>query len=559
MFAPFGDARAKIENGTAVKSREMYFAIYQALAADERRPGLYREYAPDFFDFIVVDECHRGSARDESSWREILEYFKPACQLGMTATPLREDNRDTYSYFGDPVYQYSLRQGIGDGFLAPYRVHRVITTFDAVGFRPSVGDLDRWGRVIPDRDYHTPDFERTISLTKRTDAIARHLCDFMRRTDRYAKTIVFCVDQPHADEMRAAIGKLNADLVQKYPDYVCRVTSDEGDIGRGFLSKFQEPELTTPVILTTSQMLTTGVDAQTVKNVVLCRMIGSMSEFKQIIGRGTRVLEDYDKLFFNIVDYTGSATKMFADPEFDDEPVDASEETLGPDGVTAVPPPTLTEGATAAEPISSGQRKQGGVLNPKDDEDNLPNKYIFDGGVVQVIAHIVHELDADGRQLRLVQLTDYAGERVRALCPNAAALRADWLQSDARVQLVEQLAARGIELSELAQALKQTDADPLDLLCHVAYNTPVRTKRERADQVRQSAFMKRYSGLAQQIILELLDKYVAHGIAQLVLPDALRVPPISKHGNVSEISRLFGGAEKLRATMMELQTILYTA
>lgn len=231
MFIPFGDARHKIENGEAVKSREMYFSIYQAISKDERRPGLYREYAPDFFDLIIVDECHRGSARDESNWREILEYYGPAYQIGMTATPLREDNRDTYKYFGNPMYTYSLKQGIDDGFLAPYRVHRVITEYDAAGWRPDQGQLDRYGREIPDEEYCTKDFERIVALRARTEAIARHLTDFLKKNDRFGKTIVFCVDQEHADEMRRALNNLNSDLVQEFSDYVCRVTSDEREIG----------------------------------------------------------------------------------------------------------------------------------------------------------------------------------------------------------------------------------------------------------------------------------------------------------------------------------------
>ena len=260
----------------------------QSIARDERRPGLYKEFPQDFFDLIIIDECHRGSARDDSNWREILEYFEPAYQIGMTATPLREDNRDTYRYFGNPIYTYSLRQGIDDGFLAPYRVHRVISEVDAAGWRPSKGDVDRYGREIPDGEYQTKDFERVIALRARTEAFAKHLSDFMKRTDRFAKTIVFCVDQEHADEMRRALNNLNSDLARKHPDYVARVTSEEGKIGKGHLSRFQELETTTPVILTTSQLLTTGVDAPTCKNVVLARVGNSMSEFKQIVGRGTR-------------------------------------------------------------------------------------------------------------------------------------------------------------------------------------------------------------------------------------------------------------------------------
>jgi type I restriction enzyme, R subunit len=279
LFAAFGDARYKIDSGEVVQSREMYFAIYQALAEDERRRlGLFKSFAPDFFDLIIIHECHRGGARDDSSWRTILDYFKPAYKLGMTATPLREDNRDTYVYFWNPIYEYSLRQGIDDGFLAPYRVHRVITQWDAAGWRPSRDEVDRFGRAIPDDEYQTKDFERVIALRARTHAIAHHLTEFLKKTDRFAKTIVFCVDQEHASEMREALVNLNADLIAQYPDYVCRVTADEGQIGRGHLSRFQDVETKTPNILTTSQLLTTGVDAPTCKNVVLARVVGSMSD-----------------------------------------------------------------------------------------------------------------------------------------------------------------------------------------------------------------------------------------------------------------------------------------
>ncbi|MDR2605195.1 MAG: DEAD/DEAH box helicase family protein [Desulfovibrio sp.] len=262
-FAVFGDARHKIEGGNVTHSRELYFSTYQSIAKDANRPGLYKEFARDFFDLIIVDECHRGSAGENSNWREILEYFAPACQLGLTATPLREENRDSYLYFGNPIYQYSLRQGIEDGFLAPYRVHRIVTQWDAAGWRPSKDDLDRYGREIPDGEYVTADFERRVALRARTQAVAAHLTDFLKKTKRFDKTIVFCVDQEHAAEMRAALNNLNADLVRQYPNYICRVTADEGDIGRGHMQKFQdvETDARSPFILTTSQLLTTGLDA----------------------------------------------------------------------------------------------------------------------------------------------------------------------------------------------------------------------------------------------------------------------------------------------------------
>ena len=401
-FTPFGDARHKIEGGTIVTSREMYFSTYQAIAEDERRPGLYRQFAPDFFDLIIVDECHRGSARDQSTWREILTYFEPAYQLGMTATPKRVENADSYAYFGDPLYTYSLRQGIEDGFLAPYRVHQVITSWDAAGWRPTVGERDRYGQQIPDDDYQTKDFERTVALRSRTEAIAKHLTKFLRETDRFAKTIVFCVDQEHADEMRRTLGNHNADLVKQHPDYVCRVTADEGDVGRTHLDHFQQVDRQTPVILTTSQLLTTGVDAPTVKNVVLARVIGSMTEFKQIIGRGTRVRDDYGKLFFNIIDYTGSATRMFADPAFDGDPIEVTTD-----------PPHAGVPALREEPDAPYDPGDGGIELP--DADEPPRKFYFDGGSVEIIHHIVRELDPDGKQLRVITFTDYTAEKVRTL------------------------------------------------------------------------------------------------------------------------------------------------
>src|SRR6266513_1909875 len=430
MFAQFGDARAKIEYGQAVKSREIYFAIYQSLAKDERRPGLYKEYAPDFFDLIIVDECHRGSARDESNWREILEYFSPATQLGMTATPLREDNRDTYRYFGNPSYQYSLRQGIEDGFLAPYRVHRVITQWDAAGWRPSKDDIDRYGREIPDDEYQTKDFERVVALRARTEAIARHLADFMKKTDRFAKTIIFCVDQEHASEMRQVLNNLNSDLAKKFPNYVCRVTADEGDIGRGHLSKFQDVESQSPVILTTSQLLTTGVDAPTCKNIVIARVVGSMTEFKQIIGRGTRVRDDYGKLWFNIIDYTGSATQRFADPEFDGDPAFISQEEIDAAGKT-----------TKEKIIDDGlPPPEGEDLGPIIIDEGPPverRKYYFDEGHVEIASHLVYELDPDGKQLRVLKFTDYAAEKVRTLYPSAPELRQKWGNPLERSEIIE--------------------------------------------------------------------------------------------------------------------------
>ncbi len=557
IFTPFGDARWKIENGEVNKGREMYFAIYQAIAKDERRPGLYREYARDFFDLIIVDECHRGSAKDESNWREILDYFEPAYQLGMTATPLREDNRDTYAYFGSPLYTYSLRQGIEDGFLAPYRVHRIVSAWDAAGWRPNKDELDRYGRSIPDDEYHTKDFERVVALRARTQAIARHLTEFLKKTDRYAKTIVFCVDQEHAAEMRQALTNLNADLTQQHADYVCRVTAEEGDIGRGHLGRFQELEKATPVILTTSQLLTTGVDAPTCKNIVLARVVNSMTEFKQMIGRGTRVRDDYGKLYFNILDYTGSATRLFADPDFDGDPVLITQEEMSETGE----PKTykiLDEQPVMAETEAPFQISHGQIA---DDGEGERRKYYFDGGRVEIVAHIVHELDPDGKQLRVVKFTDYTAEKVRTLYRTASELRAQWADPEQRADIIQRLADRGIDFDDLAHAAGQPDADPFDLLCHVAFNAPLRTRRERADRLKKEKkdFFDQYGPQAKDILNQLLEKYAEYGTAQFVIPDVLKVPPISERGNVMEIAGLFGGPERLRQAVHRLQTLLYAA
>ena len=549
-FAPFGDARFKIESGQVVQGREMYFAIYQALAEDENREGLFRAYPADFFDLVIVDECHRGSARADSAWRDILEHFAPAVQLGLTATPLREESRDSYRYFGNPLVTYSLRDGIADGFLAPYRVHRVVTEWDAAGWRPSAGELDRHGRAIPDDEYQTNDFERVVALRARTQAIARHLTDFLKKTDRFAKTIVFCVDQDHASEMRSALLNLNADLVAQFPDYVCRVTSDEGDIGHGHRSNFQELEKDTPAILTTSQLLTTGLDAPTCKNIVLARVVGSMSEFKQIIGRGTRVRDDYGKLWFNIIDYTGSATRLFADPDFDGEPALLTQEEIDAEGAPIAPE------LVAREPDPPEPAPDAGVIEPTENERR---KFWYDGGRVEIAAHLVYELDPDGHQLRVVRYAEFAAERLRALVPTAPELRKRWAVPQQRAEIIAALAERGIAFDELAESTGQPEADPFDLLCHLAFNAPLRSRRERTLVLKRERqdFWSRYGPEARTILEELLDKYAEHGDAQFVLPDVLRVPPISGHGQPAEIIRLFGGAEQLRAAVTELQNLLY--
>ena len=458
-FSPFGDARAKI-SGAAVKSRDMYFAIYQAIARDEQRPGLYRDYPRDFFDLVIIDECHRGSALEGGNWREILEWFGPAVQIGMTATPRREDNVDTYDYFGDAIYQYSLAEGIADGFLAPYRVHRVITDYDATGWRPTKGELDRYGREIPDAEYHTRDFDRIVALQARTEAIAGHLTNFLRQTDRFAKTIVFCVDQEHALHMRRALAELNTDLVKEHPDYVCRGHRRRGRgrqlpplpvPGRGDEDPYDPHHVAASHYRRRRAHLQErgagpdcGLDAG---------VQGRSSGAGPGCGRTTASLR------FNIVDYTGAATERFADPDFDGEPVEERQETI-------------------------------------DD-----------------------------------------------------------------AEIVTRLEQRGIDLVALAEAAGQPEADPFDLLCHLAYLAPLRTRRERAERLHREErdFFERYGPEARQVLDALIEKYAEHGAAQFKLPEILEVTPFNEWGNVIEIAARFGGGEQLRGAVAELQRRLYVA
>jgi type I restriction enzyme R subunit len=552
-FAPFQHARHRI-SGKAERGREMYFALYQALSGDETRPGLYRDYPPDYFDLIVIDECHRGSANDEGRWRDILDYFEPAYQLGMTATPLRDDNRDSYLYFGNPLYTYSLKQGIEDGFLAPYRVHRVVTSFDAAGWRPNKGQKDKHGQEIPDRLYSTKDFERVVSVETRNKVVAKHISDFLRDTDRYAKTIVFCVDQDHADIMRRELHNLNTDLAaeaaQQGTEYAARVVSDEGDIGKGFLDQFQDPEKRFPVILTTSQLLTTGVDAPTCKNVVLFRMVNSMTEFKQIIGRGTRVREDHGKLFFHILDYNGSANERFADPAFDGEPALIEQVEIDEAGnVTVVevhcdPEQFEDDVGRIIDPLAPGRvklRVHGGF-----------------GGIATIETH---DLAADGSKLRTANLTAFTGGEVRGMAADASALRAMWSKPTERHALLKALEERGIDLHVLGAEAGQPDADPFDLLAHLAYNAPLRSRADRAAELRRAhaAFLAGFAAPAREVLNAILDKYTAHGVGQFNLEAVLQVKPLSDFGTVTEIADRFGGADKLLAAVDGLVERLYAS
>jgi type I restriction enzyme, R subunit len=552
-FAVFGDARWKIQ-GEVNKSREVYFATYQSLAGDSNRPGLYREYAKDFFDLIVIDECHRGSARDESSWREILDYFSDAYQIGMTATPLRDDNVDSYKYFGNPIYTYSLKQGILDGFLAPFKLFRIITDVDTTGWSPTPGQMDRFKREIPDGVYSTKDYERTIVLKARTKEIAKNISDFLKRTDRYSKTIVFCVDMEHAADMRQALINENTDLVKENSDYVSRVVSEEGDVGMSHLSKFQDLESVTPTILTTSKLLTTGVDMPMVKNIVIVKVINSMTDFKQIIGRGTRLRDDYEKFYFNILDYTGSALQRFGDKDFDGEPISLSEEEMDKfgeqisDSVNVISEETPEEFTLKFEdPLMS------------DDSEGESKKYYVDDGKFHVIGEVEYSMDGAGNRMRALKYTEYTRDTVRKMYTKAADLRSKWGVPEERDAIIQSLKDQGIVLEDLRDITQMYDADRFDLLCHVAFNLPVRTRLERANSLKNNNknFFDQYGTKAREILHVILDKYIEFGVEQFKMPDILKVDPIDKHGNVLEIVELFGTSKNLKNAVLTMQSMLY--
>ncbi|MGB8648597.1 MAG: DEAD/DEAH box helicase family protein [Anaerolineae bacterium] len=556
-FSPLGQAVHKIQ-GEAVKSREVYFALYQALSGAGGAPPLYEQYPRDFFDLIVVDECHRGSASDESSWREILAYFAPAQQIGMTATPKRTDNVDTYSYFGEPIYTYSLKQGIEDGFLAPYRVLRVLLDVDTQGLQIAPGVLDRFGREIPPDLYGTKDFERLLSLLTRTETVARHLTDYLKATNRYDKTIVFCVDQEHALDMRQALVNANADLVKIHPDYVARVVSDEGKEGRMHLDNFQDPEIEAPVILTTSQMLTTGVDAPTCRNIVLFKPINSMTDFKQIIGRGTRVLEEKGKYWFTILDYVG-ATHLFYDPAFDGDPTVHVKQRVNEAGEITETQETPPSGAGDAEHETNGEYAQAHVV---ESESHERSKYYLDGVPVYLVGEQFFELDPDDENhiLRTITFTDYVRGNVRRLWPNADHLLRAWPIGEQRQEITAMLLQHGIDLNELARITHHPDADPLDLLLNVAYNAPLLTRKERAAKLRRSRpnFFNAYQPQARAILNQLLDKYADYGLRELSdLGAALKVPPFDQYGTLNEIAALFGGPVQLKSAIDQMQVLIY--
>ena len=550
-FKPFGQAMTKIQKRQVDKSYEIYLALYQAVSGTEEEMNIYKQFSPDFFDLIVVDECHRGSAADDSAWRDILEYYSSATQIGLTATPKETEYVSNIDYFGPPVYFYSLKQGIEDGFLAPYKVIRIDIDKDLTGWRPEEGKRDKYGELIDDRIYNQKDYDRNLVLGKRTELVARKVSDFLKATDRFDKTIVFCEDIDHAERMRQALVNQNSDLASENRKYIMRITGDN-DEGKAELDNFIDPESRYPVITTTSRLMSTGVDAQTCKLIVLDRIIRSLSEFKQIIGRGTRINEDYDKYFFTIMDFK-KATELFADPNFDGMPI----VIYNPDPDDPPLPPEDEDDTGEDGGEDNGGGGDGGTIVDPPPVGPGVRKYYVDDVPVFVVAERVQYYGKDGK-LITESLKDYTRKKV---CEEYASLDdflKRWSEADQKQAIIEELEEQGVLLEPLAEEVGR-DFDPFDLICHVAFGQPPLTRQERAKNVRKRDYFTKYGEKARTILDALLDKYADEGIENIENMNVLRVQPINQLGTPLEIINWFGSKDQYLEALKELEEQLYMA
>jgi len=535
------------------KSYEIYLSLYQAVSGTEEEQNIYKQFSPDFFDLIVVDECHRGSADEDSAWREILTYFGSATQIGLTATPKETKEISNTDYFGEPVYTYSLRQGIEDGYLAPYKVIRVDLDKDTFGWRPPEGMTDKLGHVIEDRIYNAIDMNRKLVLEARDEVVAAKITEYLKATDRFAKTIVFCEDIDHASRMRQALSNANADISRDHPKYVVQITGDNPE-GKLELDNFIDPEKTYPVIATTSKLMSTGVDAQTCKLIVLDQNIKSMTLFKQIIGRGTRLREDLGKTWFTILDFK-RATDIFADKNFDGDPVQIYEprgdDPIDPPEPPADPPPDTGGGGPGewpAGPITTGPGEGGGGPEVK--------RYIVGGMVTVAVARErVQYLNAQGK-LITESLRDYTRINLTRRYDSLDKFLQAWSDAERKAALLQELENQGVLLDALADEVGK-DLDPFDLLLHVAWNMPPLTRRERANRVKKRNVFTQYGPVARQVIEALIDKYADEGVQTIESMDVLNVPPLTDLGSPVELVRSFGGRDHYLQALQLLECELY--
>ena len=566
-FRPFGGAMTKLSTQARTiqhdsdgvphidTAYEVYLGLYQAITGPEEHQKIYRRLSPGFFDLIVIDECHRGSAAEDSAWREILEYFASATQIGLTATPKETKYVSNLAYFGKPVFSYSLKQGICDGFLAPYKVVKVHIDLDVEGYRPEKGQLDRDGEEVEDQIYNSKDFDRTLVIDGRTKLVAQKVTQFLKESgDRFQKAIVFCVDQEHAARMRQALINENADLVDKSAHYVMRITGGDAE-GKAQLDNFIDPDSKYPVLVTTSRLLSTGVDVQTCRLIVLDREVGSMTEFKQIVGRGSRVHEDTRKLYFTLIDFRG-ATKHFADPEFDGEPVQIYE----PGEDDPINPPDVPPGDNDGDRFPDSPGGEETVADnpryPPLPKGELRKKKVYIDGIdVAIIAERVEYLDEEGK-LVTESLRAFTRKALRKHFMSLDNFLRRWHAAERKQAIVEEMEAAGLPMTVLVKELGK-DLDPFDLICHVAFDAKPLTRRERVDKVRKRDVFTKYGERARAVLDLLLDKYADEGLLNLDDVNVLRISPIHSLGAPLELVRVFGGRLDFERAVRDLQSALY--
>lgn len=560
-FKHFKDRMTIIKHKNIDKAFEIYLALYQGLTNYDEEKDAYREFSPDFFDLIVIDECHRGSAAEASAWHEILQYFKSATHIGLTATPKETADVSNIGYFGTPIYTYSLKQGIEDGFLAPYKVIRVGLNVDLEGWRPSLNTKDKNGAPVEDRIYNTKDYDRKLVIEERTQIVAKKVAEFLRKTNPMDKTIVFCVDVEHADRMRRALINEMPEQSRKSDKYVMRITGDDAD-GKREIDNFTDPEEPYPVIATTSKLLSTGVDTKTVKLIVLESNIESMTEFKQIIGRGTRVEAEHGKFFFTIMDFR-NVTDQFARPEFDGEPVmikevsadkELTDEDIAPEAEQEIiDPETGEEVVFETENAPAGQGPQ--IIEAGEITGKRQAKVFVAGVNVAVLNERVQHLDANGK-LITESLRDYTKRGLQKEFRNLDEFLKKWNSAEKKKAILDELDAHGVILDNLKDEVKK-DLDMFDLICHIAWDQPALTRRERAEQVKKRNYFSKYGEKARQILTALLDKYAIEGIENIEDMAVLRVEPFSDIGTVAEIVDIFGGKDKYLQALKELEHEIY--
>ena len=557
-FRHFKDAMTIIKHKNIDTAYNVYLALYQGLS-DNNTEDAYKQFSPDFFDLVIIDECHRGSAKEDSKWREILDYFKSATHIGLTATPKETTEVSNIEYFGEPIYIYSLRQGIDDGFLAPYKVIKITLDIDAEGWRPPKGFLDKNGNPVEDRIYNITDFDRNLVVDERRELVAKKITEFLKGNDRFAKTIVFCIDIEHAEGMRTVLANANTTMVAQNNKYVMQITGDNEE-GKRELDNFINPSERYPVIATTSKLMTTGIDAQTCKLIVLDSNIGSMTEFKQIIGRGTRINEEYGKMYFTIVDFR-NVTHLFADPNFDGDPVMIKNITQNDDISCA-------DEETAEEPIVDvldGEEVRFPVDYTKlldetgwfAEERSFREKIRVNGVDVQIINERVQYLDTDGKIITET-LKDYTKKNVLAQYATLDSFLKSWNSADKKKVIVDELEQHGIFFEALKDEIGK-EFDPFDLICHVAYEAKPLTKKERVNNVKKRNYFSKYGEQAQAVIQSLLDKYADSDIFSIESLEVLKQTPLNQHGAPLEIIKIFGGKENYLKVLKELQNEIYKA